>query len=142
MRSWFALSSIAFVLFSIMGTIYARNIKNGLPTHFVLLTAGVAFVVAYGAQTIASPPQFAIMSRATWIALVAAAVCSVAANQALYMATSSAPNPAVALAIGGSQAVGVAILGYLLFRDALTLAQVIGIACVVGGTALVVLGKG
>lgn len=139
--AWFPLSLLAFVLFSAMSTLLAHAIRGGLPTHFVLLILGFGFVIAYGIQTVVRPPELSHISLPVVLGLIAATVCSVVANWAMFQATASAPNPGIPIAIGGGQAVGVAIIAALLFGDKLTWTQSAGIALSVLGAALMSLGR-
>lgn len=125
--NWFTLSIGAFLLFSVMSFLITMLTRRGYSVAFVLFTIGIFVTVFYGIQAFIFSRNTVPVGIYTILIILLISILSTFANLFMYQAANNAPNPGLALAIGGLQAVGVSILALIFLKDKLSTIQIIGI---------------
>lgn len=125
--NWFILSLLALLSYSLMSFLIVLLTRKGFPVSFVLLGLSIVLVIFFAYQTFVISHYKAELNPWIILIILLIGILSALGNLWVYQAASNAPNPGLALAIGGMQAVGVSILAFIFFKDKLTTLQIIGI---------------
>lgn len=125
--NWLTLSLLALLSYSFMSFLITFLIRKGFPTSFVLLGLSIILVIFYSYQTFIVSQYKPSVNWGTILIIILIGILSAIANLWAYQAAADAPNPGLALAITGMQAVGVSILAFIFFKDKLTMLQIIGV---------------
>lgn len=139
--NWFILSLFALVSYSVMSFLITLLIRKGFPTSFVLLGLSIVLMIFYSYQTFIVSQYKLSISLGTGLIIIVIGILSALANLWAYQAAADAPNPGLALAITGMQAVGVSILAFIIFKDKLTILQIIGVIFSVLAVFLISIGS-
>ena len=139
--NWFILSLLALLSYSFMSFLIVFLIRKGFPASFVLLGLSIVLVIFFAYQTFAVSHYKVSVNLWVVLALILIGILSAVANLWAYQAASDAPNPGLALAITGMQAVGVSMLAFIFFRDKLTVVQIIGVVFSIVAIFLISIGS-
>ena len=139
--NWLVHSLLALLSYSFMSFLIVFLTRKGFPTSFVLLGLSIVLVIFFAYQTFVVSHYKVPVNPWVILALLLIGILSAVGNLWTYQAASDAPNPGLALAITGMQAVGVSILAFIFFRDKLTTLQIIGVILSVVSIFLISIGS-
>lgn len=140
--NWFIGSVIALFSLGTMSFLITLMTRRGLPTSFVLLGICVTYIVYYIIQTVTVTHYKPELSIPLVLILIAIGLLSTVGNILLFNAANDAPNPGLALAIGGGlQTAVVTILAFIFLKDKMSGIQIAGIVFGVVGVFLINLGS-
>jgi hypothetical protein len=134
--SWPVLSLFTIGCFSVMVTLITVITRRGISTPLMLFSACIVAIPIYFAQTIANG-GFAHLTVSNIIILICIGILSVMGGIAQFEAVRIAPNPGLPLAVIGFYSALVAVIAVFVFKDKLTMMQIIGIITALIGVSLI-----
>jgi len=138
---WLVLSLIALLCFSVMVILITNSSRRGLPLSFILFGIFLIGAIFYFIQTVLTTGFKFEISLSTVALLIIMGLLSFAGNYAQFLATTSAPNPGLAVAAVSLQSALIAILAVIFFKDKLTMIQVLGIIVGLVGITMISIGS-
>jgi len=138
---WLVLSLIALVCFSVMVILITYSSRRGLPLSFILFGIFLVGPRFFFIKTVFTTGFKFEISLTTILLLFVMGLLSFAGNYAQFLATTSAPNPGLAVAVVSLQSALIAILAVVFFKDKIAMIQVIGILVTLIGITMISLGS-
>jgi drug/metabolite transporter (DMT)-like permease len=138
--NWVLLSFVSLISLSMMSFLITTLTRKGYPTSFILLSVGIIFTICYSLQTFGLMKYRPELRLETLALLALIGLLSVIGNLALFQAARDAPNAGLALAIGGMQSAGVAVLALIFLKDRLSILQAAGLLLGIVAVTLMAIG--
>jgi drug/metabolite transporter (DMT)-like permease len=125
--NWFILALLAVFSLGFMSFLITMLTRRGYPVPFVLFGIGSVVTICYFLQTLVFYPHAFTVTPGILPIFLGIGILAFLGNVLLYQAANNAPNAGLAIAIGGLQAIIVALLAFVFLKDKLTVLQIVGI---------------
>jgi drug/metabolite transporter (DMT)-like permease len=140
--SWFSLSFLAMISFSLMTFCIVTLTRKGIPVNFVLLFTALGVFAFFTLLTwkLHNFPAHTEVSTIIVVSLII--LLSALGNWAQFSATNNAPNPGLVIAIVSMQSGVLAIISWIFLKSKMNPIQIIGLIIVIAGVATIGIGSG
>jgi drug/metabolite transporter (DMT)-like permease len=133
---WPILSLLAMMCFSVMIILMTFIGRRGVSVPFMLLGISIVCIPLFYLHA-ASTGGFSQLTGLSIAILIIISILSAIGNIAQFEAMKASPNPGLPLTIVGFYSALVAVIAVFVFKDKLTIMQIIGIITALVGVSLI-----
>jgi drug/metabolite transporter (DMT)-like permease len=140
--SWLTQALLGLFSLGLMSFLITFITRKGYSVSFVLFAVVLVLTVGYFFQTFILSKQTFVIDYKLIILLLITGILSYFGNLFLFQAAHDAPNPGLAITIGGMQGIVVAVLSVIFLKDKLNTLQIVGLILAVLAIFLINAGSG